>query len=135
MSWVAPVSDGGSTVSGYVVTAGHGGRSCTTGGALTCEVTGLVNGTGYAFTVVASNVAGAGAGSDPSLVVAPRTVPGRHRGWRLRLGIGRPVSCSRRRRLMVVRRWATMNTPPITRQLDRSGAGGNVFAGGGRRVE
>ena len=50
-----------------------------------------------------------GAGSDPSLVVAPRTVPGPvgvgSYGW-----IGRPVSCSRRRRLMVVRRWAKYST-------------------------
>ena len=52
VSWVAPAFDGGAPISGYTVTSSPGGKSCTTAGALTCEVTGLSNGTGYTFTVV-----------------------------------------------------------------------------------
>ena len=47
-----------------------------TGGALTCEVTGFGQWHRLWFTVVALNVAGAGAGSDPSLVVAPHGAGG-----------------------------------------------------------
>ena len=59
VSWSAPTSDGGSPITGYVVTAekGHG---CTTSGALTCTVTGLKNGRSYFVKVRASNVIGLG---------------------------------------------------------------------------
>ncbi len=76
VSWTAPVSDGGSAVTGYVVTGAPGG-SCEVAAPLTsCVVSGLTNGTGHTFTVVASNVAGSGVGSEPSGSVTPRTVPG-----------------------------------------------------------
>ncbi|MHA3834870.1 fibronectin type III domain-containing protein, partial [Terrabacter sp. AAH1] len=71
LSWSAPVSDGGSSVTGYTVTASPGGKSVTTSGATSAVVTGLVNGTSYTFTVVASNAAGMGAASAPSASVTP----------------------------------------------------------------
>lgn len=58
VSWTAPVSDGGSPVTGYTVTASR--RSCTTMTATTCTVTGLTNGHLYKVRVRASNVKGEG---------------------------------------------------------------------------
>jgi hypothetical protein len=73
VSWSAPADDGGSSISGYTVTSLQGAKTCTTTGALTCTVTGLTNGTGYTFTVVATNDVGDGPTSDPSSTVTPGT--------------------------------------------------------------
>ena len=73
VSWQAPVSDGGSPVTGYVVTASPGDGSCSTTGALSCTVTGLTNGAAYTFTVTASNAAGTSPPSAPSSPVTPES--------------------------------------------------------------
>ena len=67
LSWTAPSSDGGSPITGYLVSAsGYGGQACTTSGATSCVVTGLVNGANYTFTVVATNAMGVGPASSAS---------------------------------------------------------------------
>ena len=76
VSWTA-AAENGSTITGYTVTGSPGG-SCTTSGALTCNVTGLTNGVSYTFTVTATNGAGTGSASSASNSVtpsAPATVP------------------------------------------------------------
>ncbi|TEX47786.1 MAG: hypothetical protein B7C54_01600, partial [Acidimicrobiales bacterium mtb01] len=86
VSWTAPVSNGGSAVTGYVVTvssdgsyASAGAGSCASAVSSTstsCTVTGLSNGTAYTFKVAAVNAAGTGSESTPSSSVTPRTTPG-----------------------------------------------------------
>ncbi|MEI6693860.1 MAG: fibronectin type III domain-containing protein, partial [Actinomycetes bacterium] len=75
-----PSTDGGLGVSGYTVTAtpkvGSATRSCTTTSALTCTVSGLLNGVAYRFSVSASNDVGASPASALSAAVTPRTKPG-----------------------------------------------------------
>jgi hypothetical protein len=71
VSWTAPASDGGSSITGYTVTASPGGATCSTKGALWCTVTGLTNGTAYTFTVTATNATGTGAASKPSRPATP----------------------------------------------------------------
>ncbi|MEQ1698601.1 MAG: S8 family serine peptidase [Ilumatobacteraceae bacterium] len=68
--WFAPASDGNSPITGYTVTASPGGRTCSTGGVLSCTVTQLTNGTAYTFTVTATNLYGT---SPPSAASSPRT--------------------------------------------------------------
>jgi len=78
VSWTAPADNGGSAITGYTVSANSGGATCTTVSTdtdpLSCTVDGLVNGTAYTFTVVATNAAG-DSEADTSDPVTPRTVP------------------------------------------------------------
>ncbi|MDA9293186.1 fibronectin type III domain-containing protein, partial [bacterium] len=76
VSWTAPVFDGGSVISSYTVTSSPDNKTCTTTGALTCTVTGLMNGRSYTFTVTATNTAEDSPASTASGAVTPVTVPG-----------------------------------------------------------
>jgi fibronectin type 3 domain-containing protein len=79
LTWVAPTDNGGSAITGYHVeravgSAGPWTRIATT--ATTSYVTtGLTNGTTYAFRILTTNSAGAGAATEPVLVT-PATTPG-----------------------------------------------------------
>ncbi len=68
VSWKAPRSNGGAPIKDYVATAaqvGNGSKSkCTTTGATTCVISGLVNGQPYSVTVRAKNKAGLSAPSN-----------------------------------------------------------------------
>jgi hypothetical protein len=56
ISWLPPLSDGGLPITGYVVTATPGGKTCTaTALQRSCIITGLTNGTPYTFKVKATN--------------------------------------------------------------------------------
>jgi uncharacterized protein YjbI with pentapeptide repeats len=59
VSWAAPLSDGGSPITGYSATIGKT-DGCTTSGALTCTISGLKNGKTYFVKVRASNAIGLG---------------------------------------------------------------------------
>lgn len=78
LTFNAPGSDGGSAITGYtaISTPAGGNSSCDAPPALSCTVTGLVNGQTYTFTVTATNAAGSGSPSPPSNPVTPATVPG-----------------------------------------------------------
>ena len=68
ISWTAPLSNGGSVITGYTVTASPGGATCSTTGATSCNVTGLTNGTAHTFSVIAINAVGNSAAATSSLV-------------------------------------------------------------------
>ncbi len=70
VTFTAPASNGGSTISGYTVTSSPGGITGT-GTASPITVTGLTNGTAYTFTVTATNGAATGAASAASNSVTP----------------------------------------------------------------
>jgi hypothetical protein len=69
--WAAPTSTGSFPVSTYQVMSSPSGGMCLST-TLTCEVTGLRNGTDYTFTVRALTGAGWGSWSQPSAVVTPQ---------------------------------------------------------------
>jgi len=70
VSWSPPTSDGGSSITGYTVSADSGGGTCTAvAPTTTCVVLGLNNGSQYSFFVTATNVIGTGDASTPSNVV------------------------------------------------------------------
>ncbi|MDO8342729.1 MAG: DUF4347 domain-containing protein [Cellvibrio sp.] len=70
VTFIAPVNNGGSAITGYTVTASPGGITAT-GTASPISVTGLTNGTAYSFRVSATNAAGTGTLSTASNTVTP----------------------------------------------------------------
>jgi hypothetical protein len=75
VSWSAPSDNGGSPITGYVVSpvvnGVPGGSRSFTSTATTQTLTGLANGTPYTFTVAATNAKGKGAAGAPSAPVTP----------------------------------------------------------------
>ncbi len=74
VTFTAPVSNGGATITGYTVTSNPGGIAGS-GSASPITVTGLTNGVAYTFTVTATNSVGTGASSATSNSVTPAMVP------------------------------------------------------------
>jgi len=83
VAWTAPVSNGGSAITGYTVQAFNAAgtvaidsKTCTpaTATGTNCIVTGLTNGTTYTFKVTAANVKG-GTASDLSATATPAAAP------------------------------------------------------------
>jgi alpha-tubulin suppressor-like RCC1 family protein len=68
ISWTAPSSFGSGTLTGYTATASPGSASCSTGGATTCTITGLTNGTAYTVTVITHATGGDSPPSSPVTV-------------------------------------------------------------------
>lgn len=69
VSWSAPASLDGGSLTGYNATASPGGETCTTT-TTTCTLTGLANGTTYEITVVAHTTAG-DSGASADVMVTP----------------------------------------------------------------
>jgi len=82
LSWTAPLSNGGRTVTDYDIQySSNNGSTWTTftdsvSSATSAVVTGLTNGTSYIFQVSAKNSVGTGGYSVASSAVIPFTVPG-----------------------------------------------------------
>lgn len=74
VTFTAPASNGGSTITGYTVTSSPGGFTAT-GPSSPIIVTGLTNGTAYTFTVVATNALGNSIASTASASAIHFTVP------------------------------------------------------------
>jgi PKD repeat protein len=74
VSWSPPTDNGSDPITDYVVTSSPDGKTCTTS-ALSCSVSGLVNGRSYTFTVVAESAAGVSAPSEVTSSVVPAGPP------------------------------------------------------------
>jgi FtsP/CotA-like multicopper oxidase with cupredoxin domain len=75
VSFTAPASNGGSTITLYTATSNPGGKTAT-GTSSPITVTGLATGVTYRFSVKATNAAGTGPASGQSNSVLIATVPG-----------------------------------------------------------
>ena len=75
VSFSAPASDGGATITGYRVTSDPGAITAT-GASSPITITGLTNGQEYTFTLAALNSAGWSDESDPSNAVTPAAAGG-----------------------------------------------------------
>jgi hypothetical protein len=73
VTFSAPLSNGGATITGYTVTGSPSGSA--SGASSPITVTGLTNGTAYTFTVTATNSVGTGPPSVATVAVTPSTVP------------------------------------------------------------
>jgi hypothetical protein len=73
VTW-SPAAPNGSDVTGYTVQSSPAGGSCSTT-SVSCNVTGLTDGTSYTFTVAAHSAAGDGPPSAPSAPVTPKGAP------------------------------------------------------------
>jgi hypothetical protein len=76
VNWTAPVSDGGSPITGYMIVPLINNSPTVLSNvvpapATSATITGLINGNTYTFIVSAINAAGKGAGSAPSNAVTP----------------------------------------------------------------
>ncbi|MBW4029466.1 MAG: hypothetical protein HIU57_02150 [Acidobacteria bacterium] len=77
LSWVAPASTGGIPIVSYRAVAHPGGASCHVPGRSTgCVIRGLRDGSRFTFIVYATNGAGNGAPSGPSVGLVVHAVPG-----------------------------------------------------------
>ena len=77
LSWTAPASNGGDSITGYEYEQSGSGTWISTGGTdTTTTVLSLTNGQPYRFRVRALNSVGPGAASAPSANVTPATGPG-----------------------------------------------------------
>ena len=73
VSWTAPASNGGCTITGYTATSSPGGLTASVNGSTTsAKVSGLTVGTTYTFGVTAANCAGTGPASAPSNAITAR---------------------------------------------------------------
>ena len=77
LSWRAPTSTSGVPLVSYRAIARPGGASChVPATAKSCVISGLRDGTGYTFVVLATNASGNGPSSSPSTRVVVRSTPG-----------------------------------------------------------
>ncbi len=76
VTFTAPQFNGGSTISGYVVTSSPAGGTDTNSGStnLSHTISGLTNGVSYTFTVTATNTAGTSDASSASNAITPADV-------------------------------------------------------------
>jgi len=74
LSWSAPISNGGSAITGYVLTYGSITKNLPIT-PLTTTITGLTNGTTYTFSLVARNAAGSSE-TPVSVTATPYALPG-----------------------------------------------------------
>lgn len=75
VNWTAPSSNGGSAITGYLVTASPGGQTCTNT-TTSCTFASLPSGVSYTFSVVAVNFVDgrSGTGAGPAGVSQPTAV-------------------------------------------------------------